>query len=477
MGERRGTGKRDGGKVRVRMEMGTGMKNRPDSTGETGLKTVVVGENRYTRDCPVLWDMDVLVVGGGSAGTAAAVAAARTGARVALVDRASYLGGTGASVLDTFYGFYCPGQSERKVVGGIPDEVVSNLEERKAAIKRPSTYGAGTGITYHPDLLKVVWEELATKAGVRVLLHTYFLDTIMKQGAVRGAVVANKRGLWQITARVVVDASGDGDVAYRAGAEYEDMRAVPVQSLTTTFRLGNVDVERAQAVKKSQLWGMMSEAASSGEYRLPRIEGSVHVTPYPGIMATNMVRLQVEDPTDPIQISGAEIEGRRQALEYHRFLRDCVPGYEESVLLSFSTYIGVRESRRILGEYWLTREDVLSARKFEDAVAMCGAPIEEHHAGADTRWEYLPEGTAYDIPYRTLLPRGVEGLVIAGRCLSASHDAHASVRSMGQCMALGQAAGLAAAQAACAGRSPREIDVRLLQRDLLKLGAVLEVAP
>jgi glycine/D-amino acid oxidase-like deaminating enzyme len=450
-----------------------GQRDRQDARGE---KAVLVGKDIYTRECPVLWNVDVLVVGGGSAGAAAAVAAARTGSQVALVDRAGYLGGTGASVLDTFYGFYCPGESERKVVGGIPDEVVSRLEERRAAIKRPSTYGAGTGITYHPELLKVVWEELATEAGVRILLHTYFIDTIVEGGAVRGAVVANKRGLWQIRAKVVVDASGDGDVAYRAGAAYEDWRAVPVQSFTTTFRLGNVDVERALGVKKSQLWGLMSEAARSGEYRLPRIEGSVHVTPYRGIMATNMVRLQVEDPTDPIQISEAEIEGRRQALEYHRFLRDCVPGYEESVLLSFSTYIGVRESRRIIGDYWLTREDVLSARKFEDAVAMCGAPIEEHHAGADTRWEYLLEGSAYDIPYRALLPRGVEGLVLAGRCLSASHDAHASVRSIGQCMALGQAAGLAAAQAACASRSPREIDVHLLQRDLLKLGAVLEVA-
>lgn len=437
---------------------------------------MLAGSNTYTQECPVLWDVDVLVIGGGSAGAAAAVAAARMGADVALVDQAGYLGGTGASVLDTFYGFYCPGPSERKVVGGIPDEVVARLEEHKAAIKRASTYGAGTGITYHPELLKVVWEELAVRAGARLLLHTSFLDAIVENGAVRGAVVANKSGLWQIRAKVVVDASGDGDVAYRAGAEYEDWHSVPAQSLTTTFRLGNVDVDRARSVKKAELWNLMAGAARSGEYRLPRVEGSVHVTPYPGIMATNMVRLQVEDPTDPVQISSAEIEGRRQALEYHRFLRDCVPGYRESVLLSFSTYIGVRESRRIKGDYWLTREDVLSARKFDDAVAMCGAPIEEHHAGADTLWEYLPEGAAYDIPYRTLLPRGVEGLVLAGRCLSASHDAHASVRSMGQCTAMGQAAGLAAAQAAHDGGSPREVSVKRLQQDLLSMGAILEVA-
>lgn len=431
--------------------------------------------NLYTRECPILWNVDVLVIGGGSAGATAAIAAARQGADVALVDRAAYLGGTGTSVLDTFYGFYCPGEGQRKVVGGIPDDVIAYLNERDAAIKRPNTYGAGTGITYDPELLKVVWEELASLAGVRILLHTYFLDVITKDGMVRGAVVANKAGLRQILAKVVIDASGDGDVASRAGGVFEDWRAVPVQSLTTTFRIGNVDVDQARQVTKQQLWNLMAEAAGKHEYHLPRLEGSVHITPYPGIMATNMVRIQVDDPTNPIQLSAAEIEGRRQAIEYHRFLRDCVPGYGHSVLLNFSTHMGVRESRRIIGDYWLTRDDVLNVHKFEDAVAMCGAPIEEHHAGSDTRWEYLPVGAAYDIPYRCLLPKGVEGLLLAGRCLSASHDAHASVRSMGQCMAMGQAAGLAAAQAASKAKLPREIDVRQLQADLMRLGAILEV--
>jgi hypothetical protein len=436
----------------------------------------VISDNKiYTQECPILWDVDVLVIGGGSAGATAAVAAAQQGAAVALVERAPYLGGTSTSVLDTFYGFYCPGNQQRKVVGGIPDEVVTRLKSRGAAIQRPNTYGAGTGITYDPELLKVVWEELIVQAGVRVLLHTFFLDVIQKDGEVCGVVVANKKGISQIRAKVVVDASGDGDVAFRAGASFEDWHSAPIQSLTTTFRLGNVDVDRARQVTKQQLWSLMANAVSSNEYHLPRVEGSVHITPYRGIMATNMVRLNIDDPTDPVQLSAAEINGRRQALEYHRFMRDRVPGYEQSVLLNFSTYLGVRESRRIIGDYWLTREDVLKVRKFEDAIAMCGAPIEEHHAGTDTRWEYLPDGAAYDIPYRCLLPKGVEGLLIAGRCLSASHDAHASVRSMGQCMAMGQAAGTAAALAAAEGKAPRAIDIQRLQSDLLKLGAILEV--
>ncbi len=162
-------------------------------------------------------------------------------------------------------------------------------------------------------------------------------------------------------------------------------------------------------------------------------------------------------------------------LEYVRFFRDRVPGYENAYLLSLGAMIGVRESRRILGDYQLTREDVMSGRKFPDAIAMCGAPIEDHHAAAGTRWEFLAPGAAYDIPYRCLVPRGVEGLLVAGRCLSATHDAHASVRSIGQCMGMGQAAGAAAVQAIESNVQPRAIDIPRLQQTLLDLGAVLDV--
>lgn len=427
----------------------------------------------FTRDCPLLWSVDVLVIGGGSAGSAAAVAAARDGARVALVERMGFLGGTGAAVLDTFYGFYTPGTESRKVVGGIPDEVVERLTRRGAAIQRPNTYGAGTGITYDPELLKVTWEELTTEAGVALLLHTFFLDAVVDDGVVTGAIVANKAGLWQIRARTVIDASGDADVAYAAGAPFDQGTSGRTQSLTTTFRLANVDIQAAKAVRKEQLWLAMREANASGHFDLPREEGSVHITPYAGLMTTNMVRISLEDPTDPVLLSGAEVEGRRQALEYFRFLKERIAGYEDAVLISFSTYIGVRESRRILGQYWLTRDDVLSKQRFDDAVAMCGAPIEDHHAGSDTRWEYIPDGGTYDIPYRCLLPKKVQGLLVAGRCLSASHDAHASVRSMAQCMALGQAAGLAASLAAAASRSPEDIDRPELRNRLLAVGAVL----
>jgi glycine/D-amino acid oxidase-like deaminating enzyme len=416
---------------------------------------------------------DVLVVGSGSAGATAAIAAAGEGVSVLLVERYGFMGGISTQVLDTFYGFYTPGEPRRKVVGGVPDRVVEALTAGGAALIRPNTYGAGDGITYDPDRLKVVWESLALEAGVRLLYHTFVLDAIVEEGRVAGVVAANKSGLIALHAKVVVDASGDADVAAAAGAAYEGPADGPVQSLTTTFKMINVDPERARRVTKKELHERMAEAAASGRYDLPRKEGSIHITPTDGVMATNMTRVGDIDATDAEHLTRAEIEGRRQAFAYAAFLRECVPGYERSTLTGLSHQIGVRESRRIFGAYRLTRVDVLEARSFPDSIARCGAPIEEHHAGGDTRWEYLPAGATYGIPYRCLLPLDVEGLLVAGRCLSADHDAHASVRSMGQCMAMGQAAGIAAAQAVRRDQSPRAIDISALQERLVARGAIV----
>lgn len=427
----------------------------------------------YSTTLQDLPPAEVLVVGSGSAGATAAITAARLGASVTLVERYGFMGGISTQVLDTFYGFYTPGSTPRKVVGGIPDLVIDELLKRKAAIYRPNTYGAGQGITYDPETLKVVWEQLALQAGVRLLFHALVVDVIREDQTIRGVVLASKAGLFSLLAGVVIDASGDADVAARMGVPFESSKDGPIQSLTTTFKMVNVDIPRAKNVKKADLHAKMQQADQLG-YDLPRKEGSVHITPLAGVMATNMTRVRDVDPLDLAQLTLAEIEGRRQAVEYARFLIEQIPGYENAALGGFSTQIGVRESRRIFGEYRLTREDVLAARKFEDAIAQCGAPIEEHHAGQDTRWEYLPDGETYHIPYRCLIPLNAEGLLVAGRCLSADHDAHASVRSMGQCMAMGQAAGVAAVIALKHGCSPREVPIHELQAELRKIGAILE---
>jgi hypothetical protein len=418
---------------------------------------------------------DVVVVGGGSAGSSAAISAARQGARTLLVDRLPFLGGTSTAVLDTFYAFYTPGERARRVVGGLGWEVVELMRAEGLAFERPNTYGAGTGVTYDPEVLKVVWERLAEEAGIEILLHTWATGVQVRDGRIEAIRLWNKGGESTVEAGAVVDASGDADVSAMAGVKYEDASSTPnLQSLSTIFRVANVDVERAASLPKTELWGLMRKAAETEGYRLPRLEGSWHRTPHPGVVTVHMTRVPMVDATDPRQLTRAEMEGRRQVQEYHRFLRNLVPGFERSVVVATSPAIGVRESRRVIGDYRLTREDVLEARRFADEIALCGAPIEDHTAGSDTKWKYVPHSGVYGIPYRSLLPSGIEGMLVAGRCFSATHDAHASARSMATCMAMGQAAGTAAAIAVASGTAPRSIDVDALRMSLAGNGALLE---
>ena len=434
---------------------------------------------------PLLATADVVVVGSGSAGSTAAIAAARGGASVVLIEKLPFLGGTSTAVLDTFYGFYTPGGRSRKVVGGIPDEVVAGLGALGPVVTRANTFGAGTGVTYHPEHLKVVWERLVTHAGAGVLLHAFLQAATVRDGRVQEVLVATKAGLARISGRIFIDASGDADLCFHAGFGFELAGDVqPAQTLTTTFRMANVDMDRRGSITKPELDRRMAEAAASGRYELPRREGSDHITPVAGMTATVMTRLEsyrgegdtVINATDPGFLTEAEIAGRRQALEYVRFLVDHVPGYESASLASLSTQIGVRETRRVYGDARLTRDDVLAARRFDDEVGLCGAPIEDHHAGADTHWQYLPDGDVVGIPYRTLLVRDAANVLVAGRCFSATHDAQASVRSMAQCMAMGQAVGTAADLAVTAGIEPRDLSASRLRDRLRHDGVVLELA-
>ena len=418
---------------------------------------------------------DVIVAGAGSSGATAAIAAARAGARTLLIEKYGFLGGTSTAVLDTFYGFYTPGPRSLKVVSGVADDVVSELKKFDACFERPNTYGAGTGITYNSEYLKVVWERLVLQCGAQVLLHAWIQDAEVSQGCVRSVMLASKKGLIKVEAGFFIDATGDADLCHFAGVPCELAgEHEPAQMLTTTFKVANVDVGLRKTISKKDFHSRMAAAAESGEFVLPRKEGSDHITPIAGMMATNMTRVQsfvrnngeIQNASDPELLSRAEIEGRMQALEYLRFLKQCIPGYANSELVAFGTQIGVRETRRVQGEYRLTREDVLSAKQFDDQIGLCGAPIEEHHSGDDTKWQYLPDGSCVGIPFRSLIPLGVENVLVAGRCFSATHDAHASVRSMAQCMAMGQAAGTAAALCVTQKRSPRELNIAVLQQKL-----------
>ncbi|MEO9152759.1 MAG: FAD-dependent oxidoreductase, partial [Lapillicoccus sp.] len=318
-----------------------------------------------------------------------------------------------------------------------------------------------------------VWDELVSGAGVDLLLYGLMTAAVVDAGRVVGVVVESKAGPMRLDAAVVVDATGEGDVAWRAGAELAPSLTLDgIQPATSTFRLGGVAQESATT---KEIHALMAEAISSGMYELPRREGSIHVTMLPGVRHANMTRVAGRDLTDPWELSRAEQEGRRQSWEYARFLRERVPGYEDSYLLGTSPRLGIRETRRLVGEYVLSTDDFRGALSHDDDIARCGAPIEDHAAGGATRWEYVggrpaPDGATYGIPFRTLVPRELDGLLAAGRFFSATHEAHASARSIGQCTAMGQAAGLAAALAADAGHQPRAVDHQQLRARLAEDG-------
>jgi len=438
---------------------------------------------QYTKKIEVEENFDVIVVGAGSAGSTAAIAAARAGANTLLIERLPFLGGTSTAVLDTFYGYYTPGKNALKIVGGIADCIISELKKYDACFERPNTFGAGTGITYHPEYLKIVWEDLAREAGVKVLLNAWVQDVIFENERIAGIIVATKLGLRLYNPKIIVDASGDADICYLANLPFEMAGDIdPAQTLTTTFKMVNVDIDKRKTVKKEEIHRLMEVAAATGEYNLPRKEGSDHITPVDHMTATIMTRIKSYEKingitinaTDPNLWSQAEMDGRKQALEYIRFLKAYVPGYEKAELATLSVQIGVRETRRIYGEYRLSGEDVLSARHFDDQVGLCGAPMEDHHDGADTKWQYLPEGKTVGIPYGTLIPKGSKNVLVAGRCFSASHVAHSSVRSMAQCMAMGEAAGVAAAMAAKENIPVQQVDVQELRQILKSNGAIVD---
>jgi hypothetical protein len=427
---------------------------------------------------------EVVVVGAGSAGATAALAASQLGARTLLIDRLPFAGGTSTGVLDTFYGFYTPGNEAKKVVGGIPDQVVAELKKIGPVVERPNTYGAGTGVTYNPEHLKVAWERLLRKSNVSLLLHSLVHEAKNQNDRITEITLANRAGIYRVSGQIFIDCSGDADLTHLAGFSYEragDISAA--QTLTTTFRMVNVDLKERKSITKDRLHELMQEAASEG-YELPRREGSDHITTVPNTTATVMTRLDsirknqdgfesvVEDP---FFLTESEMKGREQALEYSRFLKDKVPGYKDSDIYGLSTFLGIRETRRVYGDYRVTREDVLTARQFDDQIGLCGAPIEDHHSGDGTQWRYLPEGSAVGIPLSALRVKDSENTLVAGRCFSASHDAHASIRSMAQCMAMGAAAGVNAALAVKEKKTIREIPITDVQRKLREGGAILSL--
>lgn len=430
---------------------------------------------------PIYTTTDILIIGAGSAGCAAALAAAtQKKYSVMIVERYGFPGGTSTQMLDTFYGFFTPGESPRKVVGGIPDMVVNTLDATGDIFLRPNTYGAGTGVNYNPEKLKLVWDNLITAAGIQYLLHCTLVD-VVQTGDENICIIWSKGGFYKIIAKRVIDASGDADFCHLAGFEYETAgEHEPAQSMTTTFRMSNVDLnEYEKAGGKKMLMQKMNDAVATATHPLPRKEGSAHEMNAKKCISTVAVKVSGYNALKANELTKAETEGRRQAFIFEKFFKDEVPGYQDANIIGLSHQVGVRETRRVYGMHRLTKEDCMSAMIPADAIFLCGAPIEDHRMGKDgeseTYWQYVPGNGVYGVPYGTIVPAKSETAWVVGRCFSATHDAHASCRSMAQTMSMGQAAGLAAVLSLQHGCSAAAVNVQTLQQRLLAVGAVLEM--
>jgi hypothetical protein len=449
----------------------------------------------YHRELPVSRTVDVLVIGGGPAGIGAAVAAARTGARTVLVERYGFLGGNAtASLVGPFMTSFS-NDGKRQIIGGVFDELVRRMEAMGGAIHPERVRGgsAESGFIqfghdhvtpFNPEVLKVAAADMVVEAGASLVLHTSFVDPIVEDRAVHGAVLHNKGGLQAIRARVVVDCSADADVAYRAGAPTQKGREGDgkMQPMTMFFIIEDVNDEAVEAYVRDHpdengklFHGIVEAARARGDFPIPRDKIGIYRTPERGVWRVNTTRLLGLDGTNPDDLTRAEIDGRKQVFKLLEFMRRECPGLEHVRLRETAAQIGVRETRRIRGEYVLRLEDLATGRHFDDVVALAGYPVDIHPvdgSGSGIR-EDVPTADVYEIPYRSLLPLEVEDLLVAGRCLSATHEAAGAVRVMPPCFAMGQAAGTAAALAAERAIAPRRVDVPELQAELRRGGAIL----
>lgn len=416
---------------------------------------------------------EVLVLGGGPAGVAAAIAARRSGAKVTLVERYGFLGGTATSgMYGSFCGFYTSGPKQEQVIKGIADEMLQHLA-RKNALLGPVRSKEMVVLLYDLPSLKLILDRMVLDAGIEVLFHSSVVKAKVEGGGIASVGVVSKSGLVDLEGEIFIDATGDADVATLAGAPYEkDPQALQPGSLM--FKVSNVDMgEVLPLVISEQLHEFIKEANRSGKYDIPREDGNLIPSPHEGEVVVGFSRVSV-DGTDVHSLTEAELEGRRQVQECFRFLTERVPGFKKACLSDIAFQVGIRETRRIIGEYVLTQEDVLSGAKFKDAVARCAWPIEQHLKGTRVTLLQALEGDEwYEIPYRCSLPLGVDNLLVAGRCISTTPEAQASTRVIAPSMAVGQACGTAAALCIGEGIPPRRLDVGKLQMELREQGAAL----
>ena len=437
------------------------------------------------RAVPVLVEHEIVVLGGGPAGIAAATAAARQGADVLLVERYGFLGGMGtAGGVTNFAGLYGLVHGETaQVVHGVADDLLDRIDQL-GGLNAPQQglQGRITVRSYDVSAYKCAADQLLLDAGVKLLFHTLAADAAMEEDRIEALIVETKSGRGAIRGRVFIDASGDADLAAHAGVPFETGDGHGSGLFPTTmFRVGNVDPEKALAAigEFKAIDRLMAEASASGAYSFPREGAIVRPQKNPTEWRVNVTQIRnaqgrAMDATDALQLSAGEVEGRRQVQEYFRFLKEEVPGFENIHIVEIAPQVGVRETRRVEGLYRLSGEDILVCADFDDAIGVNAWPMELHVAGK-VEWRFFPDDSRgyCELPFRMLVPKSVSNLLVAGRCASMTHEGQSAARASGACFAMGEAAGAAAALSLRSDVVPGALEPAALQRALERAGAFL----
>jgi hypothetical protein len=456
---------------------------------------------------------DVIVAGAGMAGVVAAVAAARGGAKTLLTDRLAFLGGNmTAGLLGNFLSFH--DMQGRQITDGIPQEIVDGCIELGGAFREhrghlPNAYGNAYSVTpIDPEVLKLVTQKLCVDAGVSLLLNTYIAGVHTEGGAIVGLKIVNKSGESSLRAKVFIDATGDADLVASAGGRFllgdEEGK---VMSISLFSRIGNVDLdEHLQYVKSNpeefQLgedpfigkskkeiadglkhwrdyplmtghYRAVKSAQAKGEFHKNRQRVVFQVTTIPGVVVINSTSLLGYNPTDAQSLTKAALEGREQIFAVAKFFRDYVPGFKQSFILDSASLLGVRESRRISGIRTLTTQMCVDGQKNDDDIARGSYCLDVHQPSGVIEHMHVKNGESYGIPYGTLIPEAVDGVIVAGRSLASERFANGSARCQAPIMGMGQAAGVAAALCVEHNLQPREVPVGQLRGILRQQGAVV----
>lgn len=440
----------------------------------------------------------VIVCGGGPAGIAAALAAARAGVKTAIIERYGFLGGLSTAALVYPWMSFHAGNGEQ-VIAGVAQEIVSLLIERGWSPGHlRDTIGSAYSVTpFNIEGFKVLADELLTSAGIDIYLHSQVISAETDNGSITKICLIGKGGARYFSARIFVDATGDGDLAMYAGAPNSMGRRTDnqTQPMTLNFMMGDVDIEAIKTyirqnpedfhpgsliddLDKIQLTGVsgfFSQWRQYGPSEIPRDRVLFFTGILPGTVNINTTRILGRKGTSLDDLTAAEIEGRHQVQLLVKFFCNHIPGFQNAKLLMTATQVGVRETRHITGEYILNAEDLINARRFDDVIARGGFPLDIHDpSGSTLVMELIREGCGYDIPYRCLLPLKVTNLYISGRCVSVTHTAFSSVRVTPCCMATGEAAGVAAALCVLKNTLPRTLDIHILQEYLKAHNVILD---